>query len=109
MRVGRAGAHDIRRVGGRVIDGLEIGCQTRAKSEVAWLRTSRVPTESMGEVGVEILDGKVASEVAVGGLDGGKTWDCSVPTKIKDESMDELDSDIVLGYLSRLAVESDVI
>ena len=40
-------------------------------------RTSRVPTEdeleSMGEVGVEMLDGKVASEVTVGGLDGGST------------------------------------
>ena len=47
------------------------------KGEMAWLRTSRVPTEdaleSIGEVGVEMLDGKVASEVTVGGLDGGKT------------------------------------
>jgi hypothetical protein len=97
--VGRDGAHDIRRVGGRVIDRLEIGIRTRVKGEVAWLRTSRVPTEdaleSIGDVGVEMLDGNVASEVTVGGLDG-KTWDCSVPTKIKDESMDELDSDIVL-------------
>ena len=26
--IGRGGAHDIRRVGGRVIDRLETGCQT---------------------------------------------------------------------------------
>jgi hypothetical protein len=36
--------------------------------------TSRVPTkdmlESKGDVGVEILDGKVESEVTVGGRDG---------------------------------------
>jgi hypothetical protein len=36
-----------------------------------------VPTEdeleSMGDVGVEMLEGKVASEVTVGGLDGGNT------------------------------------
>jgi hypothetical protein len=47
------------------------------KGEVAWLLTSRVPTEdaleSKGEVGVEMLDGKVASDVTVGGLDGGNT------------------------------------
>ena len=113
MGVGRAGAYDIRRVGGRMIDRLEIGCQTRVKGELAWLRTSRVPTEdeleSIGEVGVDMLEGNVASEVAVGGLDGGKTWDCSVPTKIKDESMDELDSDIMLGYPRRLTIECDVI
>jgi len=57
-----------------VIDRLEVGYQTGVKGEVAWLRTSRVPTEdvleSIGEVGVEMLDGNVASEVAVGGLDG---------------------------------------
>lgn len=41
------------------------------------LGTSRVPTEdtfeSIGEVGVEILDGNVASEVTVGGRKNGKT------------------------------------
>jgi hypothetical protein len=39
--------------------------------------TSRVPTEdpleSMGEVGVEMLDGNVASESTVGGREGGRT------------------------------------
>ena len=29
----------------------------------------------MGEVGVEMLDGNVVSEVTVGGLDGGSTSD----------------------------------
>jgi hypothetical protein len=54
--------------------------------------TSRVPTkdmlESKGDVGVEILDGKVVSEVTVGGREG-KCCDCSVPTRTKDESMNE--------------------
>ena len=39
----------------------------------------------MGELGIEMLDGKVALEVTVGGLDGGSTWDYSVRTKMKDE------------------------
>ncbi len=60
-----------------MVDRLEFSCQKGIKDEVAWLRASRVPTEdeseSMGEVGVEMLDGKVVSEVTVGGLDGGKT------------------------------------
>jgi hypothetical protein len=60
------------------------------------LTTSRVPTkdtlESKGDVGVEILDGNVVSEVTVGGREGGRAWDCSVPMRTKDESMDELDS-----------------
>ena len=33
--VGRAGAHDIRRISGRVIDGLEFDCHTEVKSEAA--------------------------------------------------------------------------
>lgn len=41
------------------------------------LGTSGVPTEdpleSMGEVGVEILDGNVVSEVTVGGRESGRT------------------------------------
>jgi hypothetical protein len=41
------------------------------------LGTSSVPTEdileSIGEVRVEILDGRVASKVTVGGRKGGKT------------------------------------
>jgi hypothetical protein len=41
------------------------------------LGTSSVPTEdtleSMGEVGVEILDGNVVSEVTVGGRESGRT------------------------------------
>jgi hypothetical protein len=53
----------------------------------------------MGEVGVEILDGNVASEVTVGGREGGRTWDCSVPMRTKDESVDGLGSVIVLRYL----------
>ena len=44
--------------------------------------------ESNGEVGVEMLDGNVASEVTVGGREG----DSSVPRTTKDESMNEPDS-----------------
>ena len=44
----------------------------------------------MVEVGLEMLDGKVASEVTVGGLNGGNTWDFSAPTNMKNESVEEL-------------------
>ena len=41
-----------------------------------WLTTSRVPTkdtlESKGEVGVEMLEGNVVSDVTVGGREGGR-------------------------------------
>ena len=81
--------------------GWRLAVRQYSERRSRWLRTSRVPTddalESIGEVGVEMLDGNVASEVTVGGLDG-IIWDCSVPTRKKDESMDELDSDIV-SYL----------
>ena len=53
----------------------------------------------MGDVGVEMLDGNVVSEVTVGGREGGRACDCSVPMRTKDESMNELDSVIVLRYL----------
>lgn len=52
---------------------VERGGQERLRT------TSSVPTEdtleSMGEVGVEILDGNVVSEVTVGGRESGRTWD----------------------------------
>jgi hypothetical protein len=51
-------------------------CQVERGGEER-LGTSSVPTEdtleSMGEVGVEILDGNVVSEVTVGGRESGKT------------------------------------
>ena len=54
---------------------MYVGCQAeRERQEKSG--TSRVPTEaleSIGEVGVEILDGNVASEVTVGGRKSGKT------------------------------------
>lgn len=57
-------------------------------------QTSRVSTEdeleSIVEVGLEMLDGKVAPEVTVGGLNGGNTWDFSAPTNMKNESVEEL-------------------
>ena len=54
-----------------------VGCQAERERQEK-LVTSSVPTEalkSIGEVGVEILDGKVASEVTVGGRKGRKTRD----------------------------------
>ena len=58
----------------RAIGWLEIGSDTNEKRN-GRSRTSRARTEdeSMGEVGVEMLDGKVVSEVHVGGLDSGST------------------------------------
>ena len=51
-------------------------CQVERGGEER-LGTSSVPTEdtleSMGEVGVEILDGNVVSEVTVGGRESGRT------------------------------------
>lgn len=48
----------------------------RRKEMERRLTTSRVPTkdtlESRGDVGVEMLDGKVVSEVTVGGREGGR-------------------------------------
>ena len=53
------------------------GCCQVEKGGKERLGTSRVPTEdtleSMGEVGVEILDGNVVSEVTVGGRESGRT------------------------------------
>ena len=76
MRVRRGGTHNVRRVGGRVVDWLKVGCQAE-KYGGGGPKTSSVPTEdtleSMGDVGVEMLDGNVASEVTVEGLDGGRT------------------------------------
>lgn len=33
MVVGRARAHDTQRVGGRVMDGVEVGCQTEVQAK----------------------------------------------------------------------------
>ena len=84
--VGRAGADDTGRAGRRVIGrlvvgGWRLGWRHEWKVKVAWSRTSKVPTEDefefMGEVSVDIpcdmLDGKVSSEVTVGGLYGGRS------------------------------------
>ena len=75
--IGRAGANDIGRVGGGVIGWLEVVVSETSETWGGTSRTSRVPTEgeleSMGEVGVEMLAGNVASEVTVGGLNGGNT------------------------------------
>jgi hypothetical protein len=54
---------------------MYVDCQAKGGRQEK-LGTSSVPTEALesrGEVGVEILDGKVASEVTVGGRKGGKT------------------------------------
>jgi hypothetical protein len=76
MGVGRGRSHDIRRVGGWVVYWLKRKRGIRPKDTERRLTTSRVPTkdtlESKGEVGVEILDGKVVSEVTVGGREGGR-------------------------------------
>ena len=54
---------------------MQVDCQAE-KNRLEGLGTSRVPTEdtleSIGEVGVEILDGNVASEDTVGGRWSGK-------------------------------------
>ncbi len=51
-------------------------CQVE-RDEHERIGTSSVPTEdtleSIGEVGVEILDGNVVSEVTVGGRESGRT------------------------------------
>ena len=60
---------------GGVLAKMYVDCQTKGERQEK-LGTSSVPTEALesrGEVGVEILDGKVASEVTVGGRKGGKT------------------------------------
>jgi hypothetical protein len=51
---------------------MYVGCQAERERQEK-LGTSTEALESIGEVGVEMLDGNVASEVTVGGRKGGKT------------------------------------
>ena len=65
MGVGRAGGDDILNVGGRVIGRLEVGSRHECSK-------AKVPTEDELELWVpkcskEMLEGKVESEVTVGG------------------------------------------
>ena len=62
---------------------------------------TEVELESMGEVGVDMLERNVASEVTVDGLDGSSNLDSSAPMKMEDELMKELDSDIVSEEVGR--------
>ena len=66
-----------------------------------------VELESMGEVGVDMLERNVASEVTVDGLDGSSNLDSSAPMKMEDELMKELDSNIVSGYTEEVGRDVD--
>ncbi len=63
---------------GGVLAKMYACCQVeRERDEQGRIGTSSVPTEdtleSIGEVGVEILDGNVVSDITVGGRESGRT------------------------------------
>ena len=76
MGIGWSRSHHIGGVGRKVMYWLKCMWAVRHRGR-GTLGASSVPTEdileSIGEVRVEILDGRVASKVTVGGRKGGKT------------------------------------